>query len=64
MHGRLDYHKSKALNALLTTEANERSKSVQDHRFDNWFDDLFSVRYVVTACICCVVTFIFIAQVL
>ncbi|MFW7355085.1 MAG: hypothetical protein ACODTL_03915 [Brucella sp.] len=44
MHGRLDYHKSKALNALLTTEVNERSKSAQDRRFDDWFGELFSVR--------------------
>ncbi|NKC23379.1 hypothetical protein HED50_22490 [Ochrobactrum oryzae] len=42
MHGRLDYHKSKALNALLTTEVNERSKSAQDRRFDDWFGELFS----------------------
>lgn len=34
----------KVLNALLTTEANERSKSAQDHRFNDWFSDLFSVR--------------------
>ncbi len=64
MHGRLDYHKSKALNALLATEGNKRSKSAQDHRFDDWFGELFSVRYVVTVCMCCLATFIAIAQIL
>ncbi|KAB2694607.1 hypothetical protein F9K79_19975 [Ochrobactrum sp. Kaboul] len=63
MHGRLDYHKSKALNALLTTEANEQAGSARHHRFDDWFGELSSVRYVVTVCICCVATFIIIAQI-
>lgn len=47
MHGRLDFHKSKALNALLTTEANEQAGSARHHRFDDWFGELFSVRYVI-----------------
>ncbi|KAB2784141.1 hypothetical protein F9K97_18880 [Brucella anthropi] len=64
MHGRLDYHKSKTLNALLITEANEWSKSAQDRRFDDWFGELFSVRYVVTVCMCCVATFMVIAQII
>ncbi|WP_435655834.1 hypothetical protein [Brucella pituitosa] len=64
MHGRLDYHKSKALNALLTTEANEQVKSAQDHRFDNWCGELFSVRYAVTVCMCCVATFVVIVQII
>ncbi|AIK41018.1 Uncharacterised protein [Brucella anthropi] len=64
MHGRLDFHKSKALNALLTTETNEQARSAQDHRFDNWFGELFSIRYVVTVCICCVATFLVVAQIL
>ncbi|MBR7653786.1 MULTISPECIES: hypothetical protein [Brucella] len=62
MHGRLDFHKSKALNALLTTEANEQARTAPDRRFDNWFGELFSVRYVITVCMCCVATFIVIAQ--
>ncbi len=60
MHGHLDYHRPKALNALLTTEANEQVISAQDDRFDGWFGDLFSVRYVIMVCMCCVATFIFI----
>jgi hypothetical protein len=64
MHGRLDFHKSKALNALLTTEANEQARSARDHRFDDWFGELFSVRYVIMVCTCCVATFIVIAQII
>lgn len=64
MHGRLDYHKSKVLNALLTTEANERTKSAQDHRFGDWFSELFSVRYVIMVCVCCVATFMVMAQII
>lgn len=58
MHGRLDFHKSNALNALLTSEAHEQAKSAQDHRFDDW------LRYAITVCICCFATFIFIAQII
>ena len=43
MLGRLDYNKSKALNALLTDEAHEQAKSAQDHRFDGWCGELYSV---------------------
>ncbi|WP_112591078.1 hypothetical protein [Brucella tritici] len=64
MHGRLDYHKSKVLNALHTTEANEQAESAQDHRFDDWFSDLFSVRYFIMVCMCCVATVIVIAQII
>lgn len=64
MHCRLDYHKSKALSALLPTEANEQANSAQDHRFDNWFGELFSVRYVIMVWACCIATFIAIAQIL
>ncbi|MCR8494126.1 hypothetical protein ABDF71_26295 [Ochrobactrum sp. WV_118_8] len=64
MHGRLDFHKSKALNALLTTEANEQAGSARHHRFDDWFGELFSVRYVIMVCTCCVATFIIIAQII
>ncbi|GAA5658483.1 hypothetical protein Brsp06_04867 [Brucella sp. NBRC 13694] len=54
----------KVLNALLTTEANERSKSAQDHRFNDWFSDLFSVRYVIMVCMCCVATFMVIVHII
>lgn len=63
-HGRVDYHQSKALNPLLTTEANERVISAQDHRFDDWFSELFSVRYVIRVCMCCVATVIVIAPII
>jgi len=64
MYGRLEYHKSKALNALLTTEANEQARSARDHRFHDWFGELFSVRYVIVVCTCCFATFIFIAEII
>lgn len=64
MHHNLDYHRSKALNALLTEEIDQTASGSRSRGSDAWLDLLPSPQFALMAIACGVATFIVVAHII